>query len=140
MEVNVIKEIVTVVTNNDIVEVYIFDYLIQNVTSTGGVRIETDFDFNDIAAGFKLIGSISGKRILRVALIINTIFDGGLQITIGDSAAQARLMVIADNSPDSSNVYVTEPDEYYSTVTNLNLYFPIGNPTVGSGTAVIYYL
>ncbi len=98
------------------------------------------FDSLDVLAGSKFIGSIPGPAVVQsVALIIDTAFDGGTTITAGDATITDRLMTAIQNMPAVIDTYRNDSDsEYTATTTSLNLYFT-GTPTVGSGTAIVYF-
>lgn len=113
--------------------------LVTKIIYGGGV-VEADFDFNDVAAGSKVIGSVpAGARIPLVALLINIAFDGNTGITIGDDAGQGRLLTTGEYASDAANYYITEPHVKYASGAELKIYFPAGAPTQGEGTAIIYY-
>ena len=98
-----------------------------------------DFDFNDISSGSLVAGTILAGYIAREVLLeITTPFDGGVQITIGDSVAQARLMAIADNDPTTADGYIVPNHYEYGSDTEVRVYFPGGSPTIGVGRAIIY--
>jgi hypothetical protein len=122
-------------------------WVLTSITPTwelvGGADILTKlvstFDFNDVGGGSKSLGTIkSGQVVGEVALKILTSFDGGTQITIGDAAAQGRLMTIAQNSPADVEDYENDPNYQYTSQTELFVYFPGGIPTQGSGLIIVY--
>jgi hypothetical protein len=64
-------------------------------------------------------------------------FDGGTQITVGDLVAQGRFQGAADNDPETSHLYETEPHFAYPTATNVYVFFS-GSPSVGRGRVILY--
>jgi len=105
----------------------------QQITS-----LTTTFSSSDVISGSKFIGNCPVNKIVSDAdIIINSEFDNNTTITIGDASAQARLMGIADNFPDSLSTYETEPNYQYLLLTGLYLYFS-GTPTQGDGKAIIH--
>ncbi len=96
------------------------------------------FTYSDVISGSKFLGNCPVNKIVSDAdIIINSIFDNNTTITVGDASAQARLMEIADNFPDTAKTYETEPNYQYATLTGLYLYFT-GTPTQGDGKAIIH--
>ena len=142
-----IDEVIELVENGDtynlqvteeVETLQIFDNLVYKEISGGG-RLEKEFDFEDIIAGKILIGNIPvTKRVFSVVLIITTAFNSGVLITIGDDAAEGRLMTVAQNTPQAVNYYQNEPEVKYISTTALKLYFT-GAVTQGEGIAIIYY-
>lgn len=106
---------------------------------TGGGSIGASFVAGDLAAGSLLIGTVQpGTRIDRVALHIDQPFDGSIQLTVGDDAAQARLMAAAENAPGVTGRYAADVDHEYTAETDIKLYLAAGLPSVGAGQVIIY--
>jgi hypothetical protein len=104
-------------------------------------RLEKSFTFEDFEDLSLEIGNIpAGKRVMKAVLVIQTAFNEGAKITIGDDDAEGRLMSYNQNNPLVSNYYVTEQEVKYLVTTPIKIYFPYGNPTSGEGVAIIYYL
>ena len=110
----------------------------KEIVVSGADRLELDFTFEDVPDGSISFGFIPAlKRVYNTVLIIQTAFDA-LTVTIGDDDAQARLMTIAENNPAIENIYSVENHVEYDALTELKIYLT-GNPTIGAGTAIIYY-
>ena len=98
-----------------------------------------DFSWTDFVAGRVSLGVCPAERVIpEVALCIFTAFDGGAQLTVGDVAAQGRLMTAAENSPDNVALYKKDVDYEYAAETEIFIFFPAGTPTTGSGRIIAY--
>ena len=98
-----------------------------------------DFDWSDVAGGSVLLGTCPAGHIVDKTIVsIENAFNGGVQITVGDSVAQARLQAIIDNVPYVSSYYEVNNSYEYTATTELKIFFPGGNPTAGSGRVLIY--
>jgi hypothetical protein len=97
------------------------------------------FNFNDVLAGSKVVGTINGDPnvVQAVSLVIDTDFDGATTIEVGDAGDNGRLMADIDNIPTVIDTYINTSDEIYAAPTELSLYFT-GAPSQGSGTVIIY--
>lgn len=106
--------------------------------SATATSIETSFDFNDALAGEKLIGvCLAGKIVLKTVVIITTEFDDIVLITVGDAAAQGRLVVAADVNSDQTGTYDVDSNYKYVGDTEITIYFS-GTPTQGAGQVIAY--
>lgn len=107
-------------------------------TGTGNLQLGVDYPH---FPGPVLLGTLSaGKTVEKVVLEVNTAFDGGVRIIVGDAAAMGRLMPADANSPSITGVYVQESNYRYMADTEIYLYFVSGTmPTVGSLRALVYY-
>ncbi len=101
--------------------------------------IEKVFTSSDFVNGELVIGTtLANRRIRTVSLIISTPFNTG-SLTIGDQAAQGRLMVAADNNLlVANNTYITFPFYSYSQDTLLKAFLS-GSPSQGAGIILISY-
>jgi hypothetical protein len=99
------------------------------------------FNYEDVLNGVLSVGFVpANKRIISLVLLVNTAFDGDTLVTVGDSEAQARLMTVYDNEPSAVNTYSLEiHNVFYSSQTEIKMYFPTGEPTQGEGQIIIYY-
>ena len=98
------------------------------------------FSFNDVSPGTNILLGIvpQGVAVEEVALVINEAFDGGVEISIGDSVAQARLMTKHQNNPAVTFDYKRDVDYRYTVETEIYVYFITGNPTQGSAEVFVY--
>jgi len=107
----------------------------------GGVRIPLHFEKEilpgDFTAPLDIEEAVPGFVISRVVLEVVTAFDAG-QITVGDDAAQGRLMTAEQNDIQNAGVYIVETHVEYATQEMLRVYF-VGNPTVGESVLRIYF-
>ena len=117
----------------------VFQSLAQTAELNG--ELSVDFDYNDFTTGSLAIGTVPiNKRIEMAVVVVTTVFDDGAQCTIGDAIAQGRFATISESDLATVNVYTIEIHNYeYSVATELSIYFPVGSPTTGTGTAIIYY-
>jgi hypothetical protein len=148
----VVKQVVKVEEVNNIINVEVVDELvniemndISNITYnvTGAGILTTTFTKTDATLhGYKLIGEIpTGKRVTQCVLNITTAFNGSTQITVGDAVAQGRLMASSNTEPAVvQKVVMGVHDVVYASKTKLYIYFPVGIPTTGAGTIIIYYI
>jgi len=106
----------------------------------GVVNLSGTFDFSDVAAGEMLIGTcLAGKYVFRVSVVIDSEFDGGTVLEIGDTEGHARLMTSEVAQPGyAGTTFRTTPDHRYMDNTDVYIYFPAGTPTTGSGRVIIY--
>lgn len=106
---------------------------------TARTALAIDFDWTNVSGGSISIGFCPKDGVIpEVVLIINSVFDGGLEITVGDIVAQGRLMVVADNKPGTAARYKNDTDYQYSIRTELFVFFPSGTPTTGNGRVIVY--
>ncbi|MFZ4795970.1 MAG: hypothetical protein ACOYMA_00655 [Bacteroidia bacterium] len=102
--------------------------------------ITTTFAFTDVYNLYKNIGTIETQSMVQsVAIIIDTPFNGPTEITIGDATNNDILMNATENIPSATDTYRNNSDYEYTVSTPINIYFPVGTPTVGSGTVIVYY-
>lgn len=98
-----------------------------------------NFAFSEILGGSLLIGAVPGEHIVReTVFIVEDEFDDGVGFTVGDSSAQARLMAIADNTPQQKNQYGVSNCFQYPTDTNVLVFLATGTPTKGYATVMVY--
>jgi len=99
-----------------------------------------DFEWSDVAGGSVSMGLCrAGHLINKTTVEIIEAFNGGTEITIGDSVAQGRLQAVADNVPEEVSHYEVVNNYGYVSETTIFLFFPNGTPTVGKGRAIVYF-
>jgi hypothetical protein len=102
-------------------------------------KLYLDFDYTDVSGGSLSLGNCPDNiSVATVSLIIDTVFNGSTTITVGDSVAQGRLMVVADNDPAELGTFRRDVDYLYSAETELFIFFPSGAPTQGQGKIFVY--
>jgi len=86
-----------------------------------------------------LFTTIAGKLIQRVAVFIETAFDGlGPALMIGDSDDPDFLMAATENDPTEEAAYQVTPNVFYDTDTEVLLFISPGlGASQGSGLVVI---
>jgi len=99
-----------------------------------------EFTFAEVSGGPLKIGTVPfGHTVRETVVQILEVFDGGLGITVGDSAAQARFQAITDNKPTHVNHYnVNNVFDGYTSDTEIFVYFPVGNPTTGRAKITVF--
>jgi len=102
------------------------------------------FDYTEAnsTTGYKLLGNIPTQAMVQSAVvIIDSAFDGGLGITIGDIINQDSLMAAAENIPTVPGTYNKNSNYEYMLFTPINAYFTLAAApaTTGSGIIIIYY-
>lgn len=102
------------------------------------VPLKVDFAFSDLPGPISLGFVAAGHLVNKTIIDIESPFDGGTQITVGDSVAQARLQAIGDNFPEYANFYEVNNSYEYDTTTEIFVFFPAGTPTTGNGRVIIY--
>lgn len=101
--------------------------------------LEGFFQWSD-TPGPVLIGEIpTGSLIEKTVLEVQTPFNNGVDVTVGESSAQARLMATTDNRLNKAGSYLAENDYLCSSAMTVMVYFSGTTPTVGIGRVVIYY-
>jgi len=86
-----------------------------------------------------LVGVIPATHVVRDTVVeIQSPFDGGVTITVGDAVAQGRLQTVADNRPQRIDYYNVNNVYEYSVDTEVYVYFPSGTPTQGRARVVIF--
>ena len=94
--------------------------------------------FSTDVPGSVLIGKLpSGMFCQSCVVEIETAFDGGTSITVGDIAAHGRLQAAADNDPTITGDYEVLVNYAYSVGTDLYV-FLTGSATVGRGRVIVY--
>jgi hypothetical protein len=96
--------------------------------------------FNDVLIGHPiLLGPIdSGNVVEETCVKITEAFDGGTEISVGDSDVNARLMKKDCNKPSIIGQYKIDNDYLYTADNNLYVYFPAGTPTQGAAEIFVY--
>ena len=103
-------------------------------------HFEQSFSFADYP-GPVSIGLIPvGSNILKTFIEVISVFDAGVQVTVGDSVAMARLMAVGDSRLTRAVTYEADSGYTYTSDTAVNLYFVGVVPTMGTGRVVVYYL
>lgn len=104
----------------------------------GTDALTVDFSFADIPGPVK-IGTVRAGHIVRNTVVrIDTVFDGGLELTVGDAIAQARLQAVTDNQPEHAQDWNVNNVYEYTTTTEIFVYFPNGTPTQGAGRIMVF--
>lgn len=106
--------------------------------SAGTPRIEIPFSFGD-ATPTDLFMAVAGKLIERIAIFIETPFDGETpSLTIGDGDNPALLMNSFENNPSEEAAYQVTPNLYYETDMQVLLFISPGlGASQGSGLVVV---
>lgn len=106
----------------------------------GSGNVQATVSYADFPGPVSLGILAAGKVVEKAVLDIQTEFDGGVQLIVGDAAAHGRLMPADVNLPEVAGVYVSEVNCMYGADTAVYLYF-IGAvpPTVGSLRAIVYF-
>jgi len=98
-----------------------------------------DFDITDVIAGELSIGDLGSNHVVQsVSVLINTGFNGGTTMEVGDDLDQNRLMGTGDNIPGVVDTYTVTSDILYAGTSELKMYFT-GAPTTGSGRVIVYF-
>lgn len=97
-----------------------------------------DFTFADVPGPVKIGTVRSGHLVRNTVVRIDTAFDGGLELTIGDMIAQGRLQTISDNQPEFVNHWNVNNVYEYTSTTDVYIFFPNGTPTQGVGRVIVY--
>ncbi len=118
---------------------------VLNLISRGGLPslyMSEIFTITDIVAGSKAVGDVSlGKTVVLAGININTAFDGGVTMTLGDASAQGRFLAASDVKSDLlGGRFLTIPCHTYDIDTEVSIYFPTGSPTVGQGSVFLVYV
>ena len=117
------------------------DYEIEwDDTSAINTKRYASFSFADVTPGGSILLGIvpAGTAVEENALVVGTPFDGGVEISVGDAAATARLMTKHQNDPSISNDYKRDVDFRYTADTEIYVYFISGTPTVGTAEVFVY--
>jgi len=97
-----------------------------------------DFTHVDLP-GPLLIGEVPAGHIVKNTVVwIREAFDGGLEITVGDLLAQARLQTTADNQAEYVDHFNVNNVHEYETNTDVYVFFPTGTPTTGRGRVIVF--
>ena len=97
-----------------------------------------DFSFADFPGPIK-IGTVRSGHVVRNTVVrIDTAFDGGSEMTVGDMLAQARLQAVSDNQPEFVNHWNVNNAYEYTTTTDIYLFFPNGTPAQGVGRIYVF--
>lgn len=102
--------------------------------------LEQTFSFSDYPGPVALGTVPAGGNILKTTLEVTTPFNAGVQATIGDAAANARLQAVTDSLLTKARSYQRASGYTYPANTAVNLYFVGSIPTVGAGRVLVYYL
>lgn len=100
-----------------------FQKTITNLSWPGPVQV------GKVAAGF-VVNSVQVKVI--------TAFNGSASLTIGETSAQANLVIAADVFLDIPGTYSIRPAHPYTASTIVNAYLT-GSPTTGSCEIIVFY-
>ncbi len=79
----------------------------------------------------------NNETIISVKLYIDTLFDGTVTISIGETGNIQRLMTTSENDPYSIGNYETEPAIEYLASTIIRLYISAVGSTAGNGRVII---
>jgi hypothetical protein len=86
------------------------------------------------------IGTIPvGSTIEKTILEVQSPFDNGIQVSVGETIAMARLMAVSDNRLDIVESFRVENDYLCPSVMTVRVYFVGIAPTVGLGRVIVYY-
>jgi hypothetical protein len=111
--------------------------------TTGGVNptgaIQASFSSGD-APGPVTIGKVpAGSTIEKTILEVQTPFDVGVQVSVGEATAMARLMAVTDNRLDVTESFRAENDYLCPSDMTVKVFFSGTAPTTGIGRVVVYY-
>jgi hypothetical protein len=114
---------------------------VDSNTSTGLAwkpknEIVVPFSYGD-ASPKKAITIPGGKRIVKVELVIDVVFDSQATLSIGSFPNE--LMATEDNSLQMQAVFSTEPGTKYQSATDVNLYINPNMASQGSGVVIITF-
>lgn len=109
---------------------------IPSVATAGHI----DLQFDQTTQNGTLIGIIPGGRYASFALVqMQNASNPGSFASVGDSADIDRLMKTDDIFLNYVNQYMTLPQHFYSSDTEVNLYLTGSPMTQGSGRVVVHY-
>ena len=101
--------------------------------------VQAFFQWTDYP-GPVVIGEIpAGSTIEKTVLEVQTQFNNGVQVTVGETSAQARLMATSDNRLNKLGSYLAENDYLCPSAMGVKVYFSGTTPTVGVGRVIVYY-
>jgi hypothetical protein len=101
--------------------------------------LEGFFQWSD-TPGPVTIGIVpAGSLVEKTVLEVQTAFDNGVDVTVGETSAQARLMAAADSRLTKTRSYMVENDYLCPTAMTVKVYFSGTTPTVGVGRVILYY-
>ena len=111
-----------------------------SVSSTAAAGfLEGFFQWSD-TPGPVTVGIVpAGRLIEKTVLEVQTAFNNGVDVTVGETSAQARLMAAADSRLNKTRSYMVENDYLCPTAMTVNVYFSGTTPTVGVGRVIVYY-
>jgi len=101
--------------------------------------LEGFFQWTD-TPGPVTIGEVpTGSLIEKTVLEVQTPFNNGVNASVGETAAQARLMATSDNRLNKAGSYLAENDYLCPAAMTVKVYFSGTTPTVGVGRVIVYY-
>jgi hypothetical protein len=111
--------------------------------TSGGVApagaIQKIFSFSD-APGPVTVGVVpTGSTIEKTVLEVTTPFDTGVQVSVGEATAMARLMAVGDNRLDVAESFRVESGYLCPSDMTVKIFFSGTSPTVGQGRVIVYY-
>jgi hypothetical protein len=80
--------------------------------------------------------AVATSFVSEVAVNVIDAFDGGADLTVGDSGNQSRLMSNTNVDLTEDGAYITNPAYVYPSNTDVNAYLS-GSPTVGNATVTL---
>lgn len=94
------------------------------------------FDYTQ-SSPFALRTVGSGEVVREVRISVETVFDGGMELSVGNAGFSERLMAVAQNDPETIGMYTTSPEYNYTGGGTVNLYLSSSGATQGSGRIVL---
>jgi hypothetical protein len=111
---------------------------LQNAGGGNGSALAASFSWGDATPA--IITTVTGgKTVFKVELILKTAFDVSSNLTVGDSADNARLFNVSNLDLSQPGTYQSNPDYVYPVNTPVNIYLTLGTGnSTGNGIILIY--
>jgi hypothetical protein len=107
------------------------------IASSGDMNTAlVDFDYTT-PSPLPIMDVQPGDFVEQVQLFIDTVFNGTVSLTVGETGNIDNLMEATDNDPYTTGTYELSPGYTYASGTTIRLYLNVTSATQGSGKIYI---